>query len=425
MAKVYFKGFDSNATLADCEQMAGLLQEANFTIITNQEDADIIIINSCTTNEKNLFADLEELKNSYKIVIISGCIAQSNSNTLKEYPLIGIYQINKVIEVVEEALNDNIIQAIATDEIPQLNTCILRTNKIKEIIPISRGQKNKCSFCNTKSPKEKIVSYTIEDIVKRVTKALQEGVQEIILTSQDNGCYGVDIGTNLVTLLETLTTVQGEFKIQVGMMKLDYVSKILNQLIEIFKNPKIFRYLHISLQSGNNTVLKNLKNEYTAEQYLEQIYAFKKEFPHITIATDVKVGFVEENNDQFFDTITLIRNMSPNEIYISKKENITESEKKSLPDDEILRRVTVLSEISNNIKRLQNEKWYNWSGEIMIDEKGTQENQWIGKNNYYKPIILEGQFTLGEIVHVKISKTDQFGLYAKQTKIQNQTIIIK
>ena len=96
-----------------------------------------------------------------------------------------------------------------------------------------------------------------------------------------------------------------------------------------------------------------------------------------------------------------------------------------LPDDEILRRVTVLSEISNNIKRLQNEKWYNWSGEIMIDEKGTQENQWIGKNNYYKPIILEGQFTLGEIVHVKISKTDQFGLYAKQTKIQNQTIIIK
>ena len=425
MTTVYFETFGCSANVADSEQMAGLLKAADFTITTKEEDADIIILNSCTVkgpSESTLFRRLQELKDGYKIVVIAGCIAQADPKKLKGYPLIGTNQIHNVVEVIEEALNDNIIRAITTNELPPLNTPLLRKNPIIEIIPINRGCLGFCTFCKTKSARGNLVSYPINEIKKRAKKSVQEGVKEIWLTSQDTGCYGFDIDTDLPTLLEELVKIEGEFKIRVGMMNPDHMSKIQDRLMEVYKNKKIFRFLHLPLQAGNDTVLENMKRLYTTQEYITQITKFKAAIPNITVMTDIIVGFPAETPEQFYDTLTVIRNTSPDAVNISRfwpRPNTPAARMKNMvAGEEIKRRSGVLTDIFHNIARLQNEKWIHWKGDIVINEKGKKEGQWIGRNSYYKQIIVEGNYALGQKVEVKIVKTDTFSLFANHTKIQ-------
>jgi len=149
MTKIFIKTWGCSLNHSDSAQMAGLLQEAQFQITKDPEEADIIILNTCTVkapSENSLFKELEKYKESYKTVIIAGCIPQTNKK-IANYPLIGPKQIHKIVEVVEEALNENPTTNLSLEENPPLNLPTIRTNPFIEIIPISRGCLGNCSYC--------------------------------------------------------------------------------------------------------------------------------------------------------------------------------------------------------------------------------------------------------------------------------------
>ncbi len=436
MVKVAFETVGCSANYADSEQMAGLLQEADFEITEDIEQADIVVINTCTVKgptETKFFKRLAELKDGYKQVVIAGCIAQSDKKDprLKGYPLIGTKQIHKVVEVLEEALNDNIVRETATNELPPLNTPIVRKNPIVEIIPISRGCLGYCSFCKTKSARGNLVSYPVKDIVQRAEKAIGEGVKEIWLTSQDTGCYGFDIETDLPALLEELVKLPGKFKIRIGMMNPDHMNKIQDRLIEVYKNRKIFKFLHLPVQTGDDEVLTNMKRHYTVKEYKNQIRAFKAAMPLITIMTDVIVGFPGETEEQYWNTLTLVRETSPDAINISRfwprPNTPAEQMEDRIQGDEIKRRSKVLTEIFHNIALLQNERWRDWQGPIIIDEKGKNPKEWIGRNESYKQVIVHGDYKLGQVIKIKINKVDRFALLAKEINVEknNEKVILR
>ncbi len=403
---------------ADSEQMAGLLKEARFEPVEELEKADVVIFNTCTVKgptESAFFTKLEETKEKYpyKIIIIAGCIAQADPEKLKGYPLIGTSQIHKVVEAVEEALHDNKVRMLESSEMPPLSLPNIRKNPIIEIIPISRGCLGACSFCKTKQARGNLRSYPVADIAVRAEKALKEGVKEIWLTSQDTGCYGFDIGTDLPTLLQELVKLPQQFKIRVGMMNPDHLTKIQQKLIEVYHNDKIFKFLHLPLQSGNNDLLKKMLRKYTAEEFKIQVVAFRDNIPNITIITDIIVGFPGETEEQYWDTLNLIRGIMPEGINISRfwpRPKTPAARMKQLPIEEIKRRSTVLSNIFENISTMQNEKWKNWEGYAIIDEPGKEEGQWIARNFAYKQILVNGTFKLGDVVKVKIAKSGVFDL---------------
>jgi len=402
--------------------MAGLLTQATFDIVDTIENADIVIFNTCTVknpSESAFFRELEKIKieHPYKVIVIAGCIAQSDPThpILKDYCLIGTRQTHRIVEVVEEALNDNVVHMLEKGEMPPLNLPKLRKNPIVGIIQINLGCLGACTFCKTKSARFTLKSYPIEDIVKEAKMALSEGVKEIWLTSQDTFCYGFDIGTNIVELLEAIVQIPGDFKIRIGMGNPDHIPKIKNGLIEIFKHPRIFRFLHLPLQSGNNQVLKDMKRAYTTEEFDAIIADFKKAIPDLNIMTDIIVGYPTETEEQFFETLSSIRKHSFDSINISRfwpRPGTPAAELTPLSGDVVKHRSTVLTDIFHNISTLQNEKWLGWKGKILIDEKG-RDGQWIGRNYAYKPIILEGEFTLGDKVNVEIVKTEKFALRGK------------
>ena len=422
MPKIYFETVGCSANVADSEQMAGLLQKAQFEIVNNLEDADVIILNSCMVKGPTETAFHRRLKqigkeHPYKVVVISGCIAQTDPKKLKRYPLIGTKQIHKIVEVVEEAINDNIIHLLETDEMPPLNLPRVRKNPIISIIPISRGYLGVCSFCKTKSARGNLKSYSLADIKKEAETAIQEGVKEIWITSQDTGCYGFDIGTNLPALLRELVGIPGKFKIRVGMMNPDHLLKIRSELIEVFKSPKLFQFIHLPIQSGNNDILKSMKRNYTRENFIFLVKELREVFPLITIMTDVIIGFPGETEGQYWDTLNVIRETFPDAVNISRywpRPGTPAAKLKQLPGEIVKHRSRVLTDICHNVFKMQNERWLDWKGVIIIDEKTNypeHPDQWVGRNTSYKPVIVEGEFKMGQVVKVTIEKANTFDLH--------------
>ncbi len=418
MTKIYIETAGCSHNFADSENMAGLLKQAQFQIIDDLEDADVIIFNTCTVKsptENNFFRRLKEVEENhpYKIIIIAGCIPQTEQAKLKKYALVGTKQIHHIVEAVEEALNNNVIKMLEISEMPPLNLPKVRKNPIVEIVPISRGCLGACTFCKTKDARGNLVSYPIEEIKDIVEKAIKDDVKEVWLTSQDTGCYGFDIGTNLANLLTELVKIPGPFKIRLGMMNPDHLIKFKEDFFKVFSNQKIFQFLHLPVQSGSDEVLKSMQRNYSIEKFNDLIKEIKSKFPRITLATDIIVGFPGETEDQHWETLNLLRKSSFDIVNISKfwpRPRTKAARMKQLPTEVIKHRSKVVTDICQNIFGLQNERWLGWEGQIIIDEPGKENNQWVGRNKSYKPVIVEGNFEIGQIIKVKIKNTAMFDL---------------
>ena len=417
--KIYIKTYGCALNQSDSELMAGLLEKADFEIVKDIAEAYAVIINTCTVKgptEAKFFKFLKDVeeKYPYKKIIITGCIAQTAPRKLKKYALLGTSRISEIVQLVEEAINDNPIQMTKWEKLPRLNLPHKRKNPVIEIIPICEGcLGDPCAYCKVKFARGDLISYPKEEIINQVRKAVLDRVPEIWLTAQDTGCYGKDIGSSLPELLEDILRISGSFKIRLGMCNPNHVFEYLDKLIEIFKSDKMFKFLHAPAQSGNNKILKSMKRKYTAEQYKEIVKKFRADIPSMTFATDIICGFPNETEEQFYDSIDIIRKTNPDKLAVSRfwAMSGTEAAKMEgrLHGNETKRRSTVLADIAKNISLMNNEKWLGWEGEVLIDEHG-KDNTFVGRNMSYKPILLKGDYKLGDKVKIKVTKIGPFDL---------------
>ncbi len=383
MTTFYIETYGCSANVADSEQMAGLLQEANFQKVDQVEDADIVVLNSCTVKQPGVDSFINRVKDlkkihPYKTLIITGCIPQAEPKKFKEFSIVGTKQIHNIVQVVEEALNDNVVKALQTGEMPPLNLPKVRKNKFVEIIPINRGCLSACTFCKTKQARGNLQSYPIEDILQLATNAIREGVTQIWLTSQDTFCYGFDLKTNLAELLQKLVQIPGKFKIRVGMGNPIHLKKIKEQLLPLFNHEKVFKFIHIPMQAGSDTVLETMRRGNTDQEFRNLVQYCKETVPNITLATDIIVGFPTETAEDFSKTVETVKSVTPDIIHISRfwpRPGTPAAEMEPLPIEEIKRRSALLTDIFHNISRLQNERWMGWEGTIIIDEEGKKEGK--------------------------------------------------
>jgi len=419
MAKIFIKTYGCSLNQSDSEVMAGLLKKAKFEIVEKSKEADLIIINTCTVKrptEKRFFKYLDKVKKLNKPIIIAGCIPQTDPEKVAGYSLVGTSQINNIVEIVEETINGGQLISLTKDKNQRLNLPKIRKNPIVEIIPICEGCLGEpCAYCKVKSARGDLRSYPKEEILKQINKAIRERVKEVWITSQDTGCYGKDIGENLISLLKEIIKIPGDFKIRLGMLNPNHILEYLDELIEVYKSEKMFKFLHIPVQSGNDEILKAMRRKYIVEEFKQIIKRFKKAIPNITISTDIICGFPGETEEQFNDSLNLIKEIKPDVLNRSRfwprpKTEAAEMENQ-VHGKETKRRSQLLTSIFHNISRMNNEKWLDWQGEVLVDEKG-KDNTFIGRNFAYKPIILNGKFKLGDIVKVKIYKVTAHDLRA-------------
>ncbi len=417
---IYIKTYGCTLNTSDSELMAGLLKKADFKIVDNSDDAFVIIINTCAVKsptQEKFFSYLEKLKKRYKYkkIIITGCIPQTMPKKLKSYPLLGTSQITNIVQLVEEVLHENPVKILKRENFPRLNLPKIRKNKIIEIIPICEGCLGApCSYCIVKKARGNLRSYPKEEIIKQARKALiKDNVKELWLTAQDTGCYGKDINSSLPELLDELIKIPKEFKIRLGMLNPNHAYELLDKLIKIYRSDKMFKFLHIPVQSGNDEILKEMKRNYTSEQFKEIIKRFRAEIPNISIATDIIVGFPGETEEQFQDSLNLIKETVPDVLnrnrYWKRPKTPAAKMKNQIDNKEKKRRSSLLTDIFKNISRMRNERWLGWTGTVLIDEKG-KDNSLIARNFAYKPVIIKGDYKIGDKIKVQIKKITPFDL---------------
>jgi len=418
--RVFVESFGCSTNLADGEVLAGCLAEAGYELVNCVEVADVIIYNTCAVKgpTENRMIEILKRVSAGKKLIVAGCLPLINFERLSKEvrfdgvtgPAVG----NRIIHVVKRVFNGDMVVALegASNAKPSLNLPRLRLNPVVGIIPINYGCLGSCAYCCVVFARGHLRSYSIEEIMERVEKNLATGVREFWLTSQDTACYGRDLGTNLAELLEALCSVKGDFKIRVGMMTPNVVKPILEDLVQAFKHEKVFKFVHLPVQSGDEQVLKRMHRFYSIEDFKRIVNAFRASFPEIAIATDVICGFPSESEEAFEKTLRLIENVKPDVVNVSKffarpRTVAAEMQKEFVPFSEIKRRSGVAAELARKMAFEKNRRWVGWTGEVLIDEVGKVHGSWIGRNFAYKPIVLKNlDFgdLLGKTLRVRVVK---------------------
>jgi threonylcarbamoyladenosine tRNA methylthiotransferase CDKAL1 len=210
--KVWLKTYGCSHNISDSEYMEGMLTNYGFRMTNDQNDADIWLLNSCTVKDPSQAAFMHLVKKAKDMnlpVVVAGCVSQADRNLdgLEEVSIVGISQIDRVVEVVEQALDGNYVKLLSKKELPSLDLPKVRKNPFVEIIPLSTGCLGACTYCKTRQARGKLGSYTVESIVERASAVVKEGIAEIWLSSEDTGAYGRDLGSDIGKLLQAIIEV--------------------------------------------------------------------------------------------------------------------------------------------------------------------------------------------------------------------------
>lgn len=413
--KVYLETYGCVANKSDSEIILGLLKENGFEIVNSPLESDINIINTCvvkTPTAKRMENRIKYLYSLGKPLIVAGCMTKPERERIekiaKNASLISPDAIEKIVDVVKKTLNGNKVVLL---EGASKKPCLPFTpfNPIISIVQISSGCLSACSFCETRLAKGILRSYSVDQIIEKIERDLKNGFKEFWITSQDNACYGLDIGTNIGELLKSISKREGEFYVRVGMMNPTYLIKkpeILADVIEVLKDRKFFKFIHIPLQSGSDKVLKDMNRNYKVDEYIELVEVLRKEIPEIRIETDIIVGYPTETEEDFEKTVEVVRKLEFDSINISKfspRPKTPAALLKELDVGVVKKRSKTLHEIVREILLRKNMKYVGETLNVFVDEFGTKEGTYIGRTLNYIPVVVHSKEKIfGKKVFVKI-----------------------
>lgn len=416
--RVLVKSFGCSANLADGEVLAGCLAEAGFELASSVSAADVVIYNTCAVKgpTENRMVEVVRRAPRGKKVIVAGCLPLINLERLRRETrfdgAVGPAAADGIVNVVRRVLEGEKVIELesALNAKPVLSLPRLRSNPVISVLPVSYGCLGACAYCCVVFARGRLRSYAIEEVTEQVRRDLTAGAKEFWITSQDTACYGRDIGTNLATLLNAVANVEGDFIVRVGMMTPNMATDILDDLVEAFKNEKIYKFVHLPVQSGDDNVLKHMRRFYTAGDFVEIVDAFRTTFPKITLATDVICGFPGETRQAFENTLRLIGEIKPDIVNVSKFFARPRTAAAEMDDDfvelaEIKRRSSTTANLARRISFERNQRWIGWTGKVLIDEKGKIPGTWTSRNFAYKPIAIKSSADLlGKTLCVKTLK---------------------
>ena len=411
--RVYVKSFGCSANLADGEVIAGCLSEAGFELVEDSKDAEFLVYNTCAVKSptENRIVDLLRKVPKDKRLIVTGCLPVINferlENEVKFDGVTGPAPGALIVDVLGRVGAGE--KAVSLGDVSSSDLCLPRVavNPVVSVVPINYGCLGECSYCCVHFARGRLRSNLVDEVVSRVRRDLALGAKEVWLTSQDTACYGKDIGTNLADLLGRVCKVEGDFFVRLGMMNPDHVLGMLDDLVEAYKYEKVFKFLHLPIQSGDDEVLKRMNRHYTVDEFKRVVLAFREKIPQLTLSTDVICGFPEESKEAFENTKRLVAEVKPDIVNVSKFFSRPRTPAKKLSPiapKELNRRSREMAKLSKSISFEKNKAWMGWEGRVLFDERGKGES-WMGRNFAYKPVVVKtGESLLGKFVQVRVVK---------------------
>jgi len=412
MVRVHVEVYGCSANMADSEIALGLLEEAGHTQMASSDAADVNVVLTCivkTPTERKMVKRLKELSAKGRPLVVAGCMPEAERRLAEEIApeasLIGPNDLVRIVEVVEEAQKGGRVVAVGSD--PSDRTCLprIRRNRVVHIAPIASGCLGDCSYCIVKRARGRLHSYPADEIVDEARRAVEQGCNEIWLTAEDTASYRWQ-GVGLPQLLKEFSGLDGRFYIRVGMMTPNQALPILDDLIEAYGSEKVFKFLHVPVQSGDDDVLGRMRRRYTVDDFMGIVAEFREAFPGLSLSTDIICGFPGETEEQFEESLGLVEEVEPDVLNISRfwpRPGTEAAEMEGqLHGRETKRRSRMLTRIWRKISLDRGLRWIGWRGEALIDEHG-RNGTLIGRNYAYRPVVLKADARPGDFVNVRVT----------------------
>jgi MiaB-like tRNA modifying enzyme len=297
---------------------------------------------------------------------------------------------------------------------------LIRESSLVGIVNIEEGCLDACAYCSTRIVKGRLHSYPAADIVQQVKSLVSDGCIEIQLTGQDCGCYGFDTGTNLADLVQQiLAEVPGNYKMRLGMGNPRHMLQYIAPLLECFKDDRIYKFIHLPVQSGSDSVLKAMNRKHNAQDYIDLAETFNRNFPLFTLSTDLIVGFPGESEQDFNDTLDILKKTRPTVCnitrFVARPNTPAYHMAGAVPDEIKHQRSATLAEAFQRIATENNARWIGQTETVVIEKLGYRKGTYIARNAAYRPVAITSDKVLmpGERFVVSITDAEPFALIGR------------
>lgn len=424
MTKVYIETYGCALNKSDSMLMASILEKYNYKITKTLDDSEVIVINTCTVRkdtEDRIIKRLKIIGERYpeKKIVVAGCMATAQPYTVKKIQpkavLVSTENVYRIIEAIKYNGKDLLEPSFKKrDLIPYYREGVIAT------IPLNDGCLGECSFCITVRARRRLLSRNPRLLVDTIIKLVNDGVYEIQLSSQDSAVYGVDLyGKQILPeLIKTiLEKVKGNYAIRIGMMTPEWFGNIIDEMIEVYRHEKVFKFIHLPLQSGDDEVLKIMNRKYTVDEYRDMIKELRRKIPEIYIATDIIVGHPGETEEAFQNTLEIIRELEFERIHIAQytpRPLTLSARMKQIPDPIKKERSKKLMKLYEEIGYKKNREYIGKTIPAVIVEFSSKN----GKSSFtarpinYNSIVVPyiPSISLGEKVKIRIKSATFFDL---------------
>lgn len=397
--KYFVESYGCTMNYGEGEQHSRKMESLGHARADSAEEADIVILNTCTvveTTEKRMVKRMNELRASGKEVIVTGCMAKvQGSRIMLRLPS------SLVIPPEDYDLFTGMVESRfgcgdCTDAKPYGRTAI---------VPIAQGCLGGCTYCITRLARGRLISRPLDEVVGEFKRLIESGVKEVLITAQDTACYGLDIDTDLGELMRALLEFDGDYRIRIGMMNPNYLDRILDDMIDVLKDGRVYRFLHIPVQSGSNSVLKDMNRRYTVNKFMGLVNRIRDEIPDVSIATDMICGFPGETDYDHQRSVLLMKKLKADTVNITRfsaRPGTPAAEMKEVQGNIIKERSQELTEVKNMVEHDVNSTLVGKTFKVLVTENG-RPGSMIARTDNYRPVAIEGSFEIGTFMDVVIT----------------------
>ena len=377
------------------EDMASL----GYEPADSADDADIVVLNTCTvveTTEKRMLSRISELKRQGKRIVVTGCMAQVQPKRIRirlpDSPIVRFEEYGRFRDIVSESFGC------------QGSPIVLETGT-DAILPIAQGCLGRCSYCITKFARGDLRSYPADDLLRRYDSFLEGGAKEILITAQDTSSYGRDTGTDLPALIRSMLEREGDYRIRLGMTNPDSLAKVADNLVRLMDDDRLYRFVHIPVQSGSDSVLRGMRRRYTVEGFLELVDTLRSAVPDISIATDLICGFPGETDEDHRRSVDLIRELRADTVNITRFSARPGTDAASM--EQVHGRISAersaeLTAVKNDTELDVNASMVGRTYRALATETGKDGT--ILRTGNYRPVVVREDVPLGTFVDVEVTE---------------------
>ncbi|WP_370573697.1 tRNA (N(6)-L-threonylcarbamoyladenosine(37)-C(2))-methylthiotransferase [Methanomethylovorans sp.] len=403
--KVHVATFGCSANQASAEVMMATIRNLGHELVS-EKHADVVVLNTCTvkySTEQKILHKIKELGEKGIEVVVAGCMPEVQlDDIIRNNPDAHILGVNSISRI-GEVLNSIVILGISSESTSRqalhvfshepegfINVPRFRFNSNIHICQLSQGCNNACSYCIVRFVRGPLRSFDPDPIIEDIRQGVAEGCREIWLTSQDNAQYGMDIDLRLPELLKRICDIPGDFKVRVGMMNPFSVLPILEELLDAFEHNKIYKLVHLPIQSASNDVLKRMNRFHSIEEANRMINSFRDRFDDITLFTDIIVGFPGEKDVDFMKTVEWVKDYRPEKVNISRytpRPHTKALEYRTLDSRIVAQRSNELHDVCEQVQITVRKNMMGWKGRVFVSKEAKVKGL-MARTSSYKPVVI-------------------------------------